>query len=260
MDTLGIKTDNEFFFKALFPPISFLEEAKRPLHSPMLAYGAQTMGKTETCKFIVKNAYDFYGRDRVNAVWSSNIELLLANGIQEAETKPIQILIAEDITLEEPDKDALKNFYKIGHIAEANGMKKGLILTILTLHDIYSVPKHLRTFFNCLLACNAPTNLYDFNIIKSYLKEDVIKKLRELQTKKYFDHSAKAYAAYWFLGSSGFIKTELTDIEIPRVLHRWGSMFKKARKRKPEVKELEANEEEDEEPEGAEDYLDSDEA
>jgi hypothetical protein len=209
-----VKVENEEFLKVLFLSPERIRGALSPLHSSLITYGSQGQGKSQTAAWLVMKAREFYGPRNVNAVQSGDIQALLAEGLNR---KLVNILIAEDMTLEKVDNETLKNFYKVRHLAEERGMKKGYIITILTLHSLHSVPKHLREFFSFLILCNQPVNRYDFNVMRSYLGEEVIGALERLTMKKHFDDSQKAYKAFWFLGKSGFIKTDLTNIKVKEI-------------------------------------------
>ena len=209
-----LKVSNDAFLKALFPPLDFIKEATTPVFANMLVYGQQSFGKSETVKWIVKEAEDYYGKDKVNATLSENLGVLIREGVRKAKKKPIQILIGEDVTLHEPTLEEVDDFFKIRHVAEGRGLKQGYILTILTIHDFHSLEKRFRTFFQFLVLANAPTNKYDHNILKTYLSPRIMRQLEFMQKKKHFNHSAKAYKAFWFLGDSGFFKSEIVPIKI----------------------------------------------
>jgi len=254
------RASNEVFLAAFFPPMERIKAAKEPIYTNLIVYGQQGFGKTEFVKWLCQKASDFYGRQRVNAVASTSIGALLDEGMNR---RPIQILVAEDLTLRPVSKFELKEFYRIRHIAmDEVGLKKGYIISVLTLHDLFSAPKHLRTFAPFIVACNAPTNRYDYNILKAYLSEDIIKRLEEIQKLKHFYDEAKAYKAYWFLGYSGFLKTDLVNFklrqigafeELPEIKAHMAEWEKLALGARPEAKKKPPIEEEEE---GMEHYAD----
>jgi hypothetical protein len=267
------RTKEKAFFDAIFPEMSTIMELDAPLHSNCLIYGQEGFGKTETAKAIAYEAVQRYGRRRVNAVTSEKLGYLIWAGLNK---KPIQVLIFEDVTLKKIPEEELVDFYRLRHIAQQRGMKKGYILTIITFDDFHSLPKPISSHFDFLLF-TTPTNPHDRNFMKMYLNEDIIKELEDLQTKKKVNDKYKEYKAFWFLGGSGFIRTKIVDFE-PRKITGWEiveELYKRAlsrprptplRSRLPPstpAKERAEDEEEedlgDEEEEGAEHYFDEEE-
>jgi hypothetical protein len=204
------RAENRQFLRVLFPPIERFRDCIG--YANLLIYGHQGFGKTETWKWLVQKATEIYGPKNVNACMSKDIKLLLEGGINPR--RPVQLLIAEDLTLQRVDNQALQNFYTIRHVAESEGLRSGYILTVLVIHDLYALPKHLRTFFQFLIATNPPTNRFDFNVLKGYLRAEVIRTLERLSRHKHLNDSYKAWKAFWYLGKSGFLRTELVKIKV----------------------------------------------
>jgi hypothetical protein len=219
------RAENRQFLRVLFPPIERFRDCIG--YANLLIYGHQGFGKTETWKWLVQKATEIYGAENVNACMSKDIKLLLESGISPG--RPVQLLIAEDLTLQRVDNQALQNFYTIRHVAESEGLRSGYILTVLVIHDLYALPKHLRTFFQFLIATNPPTNRFDFNVLKGYLRADVIKVLERLSRHKHLNDSYKAWKAFWYLGKSGFLRTELVRIKVKEPIERESELMRTAR-------------------------------
>jgi len=202
---INIPTENTECYKVLFPSMSRIKRCDSPLYSNVIIYSSQGMGKTETIKAFVHKARQKYGEENVNAVISDgNIPYLLL----EIDDKPIQLLCCDDLTLQRVDRQALEDFYKVRHLAQARGIEKGYIITVLALHDFFAIPKHLRSYFDFLVVLNPPTNRFDRTFLESYITKPIMKKLEELQRLKRVQDKYKAYKAFWFLGKCGFIKTK----------------------------------------------------
>jgi len=209
---MEVEVTNDKFLEALFPPWEYIQAADTPLYENVIIYGAQGMGKTTTWRYLVAKAREKYGPNRVNAVYSEDIEALLKYGLKSG--KPIQILVAEDVTLSDPPDEAYKEFFTLRHKLDTG---KGLVITISTVHDFFCLKKFVRTYFQFLLLNNAPTNQYDYYRIRQYVGKDMLEQLYELTKLKHYDHDAKAYVGYWFLGTKGFIKVEPVPIHVIQI-------------------------------------------
>lgn len=210
-----MKIDNKEFFQIMFPSMKRIMKADSPLYSNLMLYGAAGMGKTLGIESIIEKAQEKYGPENVHAtITDGDVGLALSIGF---DSRPIQIVAIDDLTLRKVNQTELEGFYKCRHLALANGMKHGYILTILVVHDFFAIPKHLRTYFDFLIACNPPTNQFDKNFLKQYLGGEIIRELFRLQRKKRIDDNLKAIKAYWFLGQSGFIKQKKPIIGIKKL-------------------------------------------
>lgn len=203
---LGIELSTEHYFDTLFPTPQLLLDSRTPVFKNVIIYGAQGFGKTECARSIAYKATQYYGTKYCNIAISSDLKKLLLEGLRP---RPINILIAEDLTLRKVEPETLSNYYRIRHLAMRRGIKKGLILSIITLHDFYAVPKALRSYFDSLILVQPPTNKFDYNLFRSYVNSDTMEKLMLLQQYKTKDNKYKAIKAYWILGETGFMETEL---------------------------------------------------
>lgn len=200
-----MKIDNKEFYKVLFPSMKRIMESDAPIYSNMMMYGAPGQGKTMGIESLIETAKEMYGPENVHAtITDGDVGLALAIGFDK---RPIQILAIDDLTLKKVVNSELENFYKCRHLAMAKGMVKGYILTILVVHDFFAIPKHLRTYFDFMIACNPPTNKFDMNFLKGYLGGEIVRELFRLQRRKRVEDNLKAFKGYWFLGQSGFIQT-----------------------------------------------------
>lgn len=201
-----MKIDNKEFYKVLFPSMKRIMKSDAPIYSNMMIYGAPGQGKTMGIESLIETAKQMYGPENVHAtITDGDVGLALAIGFDR---RPIQIIAIDDLTLKKVMNSELESFYKCRHLAMAKGMTKGYILTILVVHDFFAIPKHLRTYFDFMIACNPPTNKFDMNFLKGYLGGEIVRELFRLQRRKRIEDSLKAFKGYWFLGQSGFIQTE----------------------------------------------------
>jgi len=203
-------TNNQEFLDLLLPPLGNIIRMDSHKVIKVIVYGAETMGKTQTVEWIGTKAIEKYEKKNVNLVRTeANITKLIESGLSK---KPIQLLFADDLTLVKIRDEELINFYRLRHQWQRQfGRTNGLLIEFLSIHSFYTLPKHLRTYFNVLLICNSPINRHDKNLFKSYFGEDLLGIISTLDYFKLREDKWKRYKAYWILGTVGLIDTSIVE-------------------------------------------------
>jgi len=177
------------FYSFLFPPLEKI--VNKPITAyehlmnhikckVILLYGKQGSGKTECVRGIVERAIEEYGSDNVHAaiVEEGELGLLVKYGLN---SKLVNILFADNITLAKLSKTSIKNFFKIRHYwKRITNRNYGYIIAILASHRIHATPLELRTNLDAIICRNAPTNPWDKNIVKHFIGEEAVEYLTAL--------------------------------------------------------------------------------
>jgi len=208
--TKVLKVENTFFLENLYPPFEILESLNTILYRNVIVYGAQGKGKTSFTNWLALKAKERYSEERVHvARQHSGLRILLRLGI--APRKPIQILIADDLSLVRISDYDLRNFYRLRHLLRDKGIKIGLGMTVLVIHDFFVIPRHLRSYFDALVFCSPPTNRYDRSFAKSYMGEEALDFLTYLHAKGTHTLAHLSKKVFWYLGKVALLETE--DVE-----------------------------------------------
>jgi len=213
-----LEDKTEYFYTQIFPKLeSIVNTPKRnyPMNSidfrNIVLFGTPASGKTETVRKIVEEAVKFYGKENVNATKCKSGELqgLLELGLDK---KLIQILFADDIMLEKPDRYLIARFFSIRHAWLALTKRNyGLIVGILATHRFHNILPALRTVFDALICREAPDNKYDSIAIKNYIGEEAIDYLREVKRKRRKNKEFMRYSVVYSDKRVGILDTPLAD-------------------------------------------------
>lgn len=163
------------------------------------------MGKWLASKLVEK-----YGEENVNACYS---KADLGRLLKHTEDKLVNFLFLDDLTLAKVKQKDLADYFSIRHIINRNNRRDhGLALTVLGLHRFYGCDPSIRTNFDFLMFRSAPTNKFDRNFTKGYIKENGIKTLEKLELERNKDRKQYDITIMWLKGKgSGFISTPIPD-------------------------------------------------
>ena len=195
----SVKSEREVL-DIILPSIERIQHTRKGTNNiiqlNVIIYGRQGSGKTELCKKIASTIADKYGSENSQAVFSRNLKKLL--DFNWTSGKKINILVAEDLTAQEPSKEELRNFFTIRHIMyKKTGLSNGLIITISTVHRYYSLDTSLRSNTDIIFFLSGATNPYDRNRITSFLDERISDRLIELDLEKRQNETVMGYGAYY---------------------------------------------------------------
>jgi len=206
---------NTLFLERLYPSFELLEKLDTVLYRNVIIYGAQGKGKSSLTNWLILKAKERYGERKVRASRQyQGLGLLLEKGIGG---RPINILVADDLSLAKIKEEELSNFYRLRHLIFNKGIKIGLGVTILVIHDFFVIPRHLRSYFDALILCSPPSNRFDRSFVKSYVGQELLDVLTKLHSN-YDSLEHLAIKAFWYLGTIGLLKTEDIKKEQANVL------------------------------------------
>jgi hypothetical protein len=178
----------------------------------VLLYGHQGIGKTEKVRSFVEKAVKKYGRKNVNARYITRgdyLPYLIKYGL---DNKLIQILFCDNATLSRIPRDTLEDYFNIRHIWY-NRTKRpyGYILSFLACHRFHGVNTELRTDNDVIIFMNAPTNPFDYSIVKRYIGEEGIARLEyfEKERNRRLNSKYKKYSIFWSRGQIGLYISRL---------------------------------------------------
>ncbi|MBS7623938.1 AAA family ATPase [Candidatus Bathyarchaeota archaeon] len=148
-------------------------------HRHILIHGAMGSGKTETAKTIVQNLQLVYGSENVHAAWA---ESSINDLFQQIRPTPVNILVAEDLTLRKHDPEALNRFFRVRHLVkELTGRNTGLVVTVVTAHRLHGLDKELRCDIDLLLAKSIPKNPWDYEILSRFFGEQLLEEFENMK-------------------------------------------------------------------------------
>jgi len=182
----------EEFFKILFPSwerINFSPdvsyETNNIIFQFLLQYGKIGSGKTETGRAIVEKAVEFYGEENVNAVISDSLMELIRYGL---DSKPVQILIYDDATLEDLRSNTLRELFKIRQTyARVSESLNGYVLAIVNTHRFHGLKVNLRTNIDLAIWRSLPSDPYDISVVKRFIGSDGLETLQVIEENRLQD-------------------------------------------------------------------------
>jgi len=175
-----------------------------------LIFGLQGSGKTTLANSIVKKYYDAYGDENVNAIESDhgNIEYL----ISMLEDKVVNILFADNITLQDIPKEAIRKYFSIRHILGdfyPKRKKKGLIIFLFGLHRIHGMPAELRTNLDGIIIKDSALFGWDRSFLKRLVGENVLKSFDYISRYRLSDKRLYKIGYFYSKVNSGFFKSNI---------------------------------------------------
>jgi len=201
---MNLKSNNEKFYSRIFPDVSYINQVG-VIHKNIILFGPQGSSKTQTGNTIISQAFKKYGSENVNSSRTrKDLKLLLDYGI---DSRYVQILFADDLTLSRVNTKELEDFYNVRHILEEQGRETGLVITLISVHDFFAIPKNLRSFFDALVICAPPTNMYDRNFIKGYIGKNNLFLLDQIFSTRTDDFMYLSYKIFWMIGATGILDT-----------------------------------------------------
>jgi hypothetical protein len=205
----------------LYPPLDRLLSREVPEggnaveERRVIVYSRRSGGKTSTVQYLVKEAKERYGEENVNALEGDPFELFIWGWSK----KPVEIFVIEDVANRRLDRDTLILFSKLRDFKkEFAGVGRGLIVIFITTHSFYSIPEELRVDADVIIFKHAPTNLYDYKVVKDLVGEAAVKLMEKLRDPEDPD-KYKPYS-FVFIGYEGlgFIETDLVDKQTKRLV------------------------------------------
>jgi len=198
----------------LIPDVSVSYDLNHIRQFQGIVLGRPGSGKTQVANWLAAQLCEKYGRDRVNAVWSRSIDGLLS-GIRGT---LVNLLVLDDLTLIKTSSNDLANLFRIRHIIQAKtGSSYGLVILLLGLHRFFGCDPSIRTNFDFLAFRSAPTNQFDRNFTKGYIRKQGVDLLSKLEMQRLKDSSLFPVTGIWLKGTgSGYINTPLQRLDYLR--------------------------------------------
>jgi len=213
-----LENRTSYFYSQIFPKLETIVNTPKknyPMNSidfrNIVLFGTPASGKTETARAIVEEAVKIYGKENVNATKCKSGELqgLLELGLNK---KLIQILFADDIMLEKPDRYLMARFFSIRHTwLELTKRNYGLIVGILATHRFHNIFTALRTVFDALICREAPDNKYDRISIENYIGKEAVKYLEGMKRKRRKNKELMRYSVFYSDHQVGILDTPLAE-------------------------------------------------
>jgi len=199
-----VKDERELFFNLLYPKIS------GDICRNVIVYGAQGMGRTEFLKYMVKEAYDRYGREKVYAR-VGHVDALVDTMRWILVSKPVRLLLVDDF----PAKKCkhIGEFFTARYGQDGEG---GLTVRALVTHDLFAIPSAYRNYFDFMVVLSTPVNDYDYNWLERRVGKKNMVILERLTSFKFMGQK-KEWKMFWTLGGhKGFFTTPIVkDIDLP---------------------------------------------
>jgi DNA-binding transcriptional ArsR family regulator len=171
--------------QTLFPPVD--EEAAPSVnaikHVSAVVYGGQGSGKTNTFRYMVREALCRFGPENVNVAYAQfDVKPL----IQSVRDRFVNVLICEDMTMQEQDEEALRDFFNVRHvIRRETGRNTGLVLTLFSVHDLFGLqPKAMRTVSDLVLFRETPFAEYDQSRVRAMVGDELYDEFVEMEKKR----------------------------------------------------------------------------
>ena len=171
-------------------------------------YGAQMTGKSHTARWIASEALKAYQGHTVRCIMHrDDLSLLLGNIPVDAE---VAILYGEDLTsaLEALTKrkiaEVARDWFRIRHkFREATGRNRGLVIALLGMHRFHGAPPAFTTDNDLLIFKSLPTNPYDRSVVKSFIGDEGIEFLADVERERVNDPHFIGYGVWWHRGEVG---------------------------------------------------------
>jgi len=191
---------------SLHKRLTFDPDDNNVVYRNCIINGKQSSGKTTMVKSIVEFLVEKYGTENVNAVSSSYDFNKLISFMDD---RPVQVLILEDLTNKPISKKELSKFFEVRHeyyrVLKEKGYDipdRSIVVTIITCHQFFRIPKELRTDIDLLIIKNKPTNMYDTSYMRIYFG-DAINSIVKYTEQWLTDPKYKSYCLYRTDFSSG---------------------------------------------------------
>lgn len=234
------------------------EDANVTVWNNIFIYGAIGTGKTELSYSLCKLAEERYKQLDVWMCYDLQ-EVLMAT---ERSSKPFNIYILDDCTDIRPSKEDLHDFFRLRHIySRSSGRRSGYLITILGFHRFWNIPIELRSSFNFLFLKSIPTNEFDKRFIERMFGKRLINEFSGLVSGRLYRPEVNSYTLFRDVEMDENMLLQIPMVEKPvKVKTPWEVPIKRRVSFASVSNEVKKEEElEDEEPEGAEHYLDDEE-
>ena len=169
--------------RTLFVPIP--EDDENIQFRTCQIYGIPGVGKTSLFRFFGSEIINHYGKEKVNAVKSENLDLLMDN----IKNKEVNALFLDDAGLQTQTagKKLIAKFSRIRHILEEK-RKNGAILVFFAVQDPFLLEKKFRSTLHVEIFKNAPTNDYDKRVLVQNIGYVALKELEHINKMVFQKH------------------------------------------------------------------------
>ena len=171
------------FMQLIFPSTEeILSDKDRVRHRNCVIWGSQESGKSTTATTLVENLRSYYGTENVYDVWTVDSLNVIFEGMK---SKLVNVLVADDMTMQEHSEEDLRKFFRVRHIyQESTGRTCGLVVTVMIAHGFYELVKPVRLTANLILAKSVPTNNYDRSEMVKWWGQELLNEFVEKKLEK----------------------------------------------------------------------------